>query len=224
MESWMVATSQCHSQHGGSMCSQMNDPSNSVAPLKSLFPLDFVMGTCTPININQPTESWWIFCLSYDSYESLHNTCCSEKGETGEPLKCKTVKKHQGFWQTKLPVICLRCFWLFWSLRASPTFPSKRPGFFLPLLPSIFCTLPSPISKNTTASIRIEIHPNPPLWPGLLRSLDSRQLRLALSLRSRFGLLRRRILNKCRKDSEGRTNQIQPVHSDMNLPPKCIQV
>ena len=59
VESWMVATSQCHSQHGGSICSQMNDPSNSVAPLKSLFPLDFVMGTCTPININQPTESWW---------------------------------------------------------------------------------------------------------------------------------------------------------------------
>ena len=143
-----------------------------------------------------------------------------------KPLKTTEVLANQ------LPVICLRCFWLFWSLRAShsPIFPSKRPGFFFchyspgysePFPPQYLKTQQHRSEMKSTRTWRCtKIHRG----PVVARTASQPWLAPAPPCAEPPQPLRPPAPEDSKRMSEGHTNQIQPVHSDMNLPPKCIQV
>ena len=78
-------------------------------------------------------------------------------GNPGNLSNAKLLKTHRGFSAKQLPVICLRCFWLFWSLGAvvhcrNVQVKNAFPSSHIPLKNAKW----TPCQVNTP-SIRIEI-------------------------------------------------------------------
>lgn len=100
VECWVVATSQCHSQHGGSMYGQMCKWSKQLRRSTEVS-LSFGLrdGDLHP-HQHQQTDRVLVSCL-IKVMKIFTTHVAPKRGKPGKPFKCKTVKKHiEGFRQS----------------------------------------------------------------------------------------------------------------------------